>query len=216
MFVKPPKPSFPHDSDAKWSKWHWEDVVANWNWKGYEGKTFVVRVYSSCDEVKLFLNGKLLGVKSTNRSTRFMATFQVSYYPGILKAVGYSDNKEVSKAVLQTAKEVSQIQLSADRKKLDANGQDLTYVTVKLTDKNGVSNPNANNLLSFHINGPGSIVGIGNANPVSTESYQDLQHKAWKGRCLVIIKSKRKPGNIVLTVSSDGLTSKSINIQSGN
>ncbi len=214
LFVKPPHPSFPHDPNTKWSKWHWDDVVASWNWKGQEEKTFDVQVYSSCDTVRLFLNGKLLGVKPTNRSTKFMTTFKVPYHPGILKAVGYSDGEKVNETVLRTAKTVSQIQLSADRKVIHANGQDLSYITVVLNDANGIRNPDAENLLSFRLKGPGEIIGIGNANPVNTESYQDLQHKAWKGRCLVIVKSKKKAGNLKLTVASKGLPTASVSIKS--
>jgi len=48
-----------------WSKWEWHDVVADWNWKGYENKPLEVAVYSSCEQVELFLNGKSLGKRKT-------------------------------------------------------------------------------------------------------------------------------------------------------
>jgi beta-galactosidase len=73
-------------------------------------------------------------------------------------------------------------------------------------------NPKAENLVRFKIEGPGTIVGVGNANPVSTESYQQPQRKAWKGRCLVIVKSGKKDGNVNLKVTADGLTSASVQI----
>jgi beta-galactosidase len=77
---------------------------------------------------------------------------------------------------------------------------------VELTDANGIRNPKAENLLKFTIEG-GTIVGVGNANPVSLESYQLPQRKAWQGRCLVIVKSPDKAGRITLTVSASGLQS---------
>ena len=74
IFVKSPKPSFdPNPNRASWSKWHWFDVVANWNWKGFENKPMEVNVYSSCEEAELFLNDKSLGKKKTDRSTEFKA-----------------------------------------------------------------------------------------------------------------------------------------------
>ena len=74
IFVKPLQPSFPvNPKKESWSKWNWDDVVANWTWKGYEDSIFEVNIYSSCDEVELFLNNKSLGKKPTNRSTKFMA-----------------------------------------------------------------------------------------------------------------------------------------------
>jgi beta-galactosidase len=207
VFVKPPKPSFPLNPDKQsWSKWEWHDVVADWNWPGQENRPMEVSVYSSCPEVELFLNGKTLGKRQTSRDTKFMATWQVPYKPGVLKAVGYTNGKQTASSQLQTAKQVSKIKLSADRSTIKADGQDLSYITVELTDANGIRNPKAENLVKFKSEG-GTIVGVGNANPVSLESYQLPQHKAWQGRCLVIVKSPGKAGKITLTASASGLQS---------
>jgi beta-galactosidase len=199
-----------------WSKWHWLDAVSDWNWPGYENKPLQVSVYSSCDEVELFLNNKSLGKKKTDRSTEFMAIWDVPYQPGVLKAIGYKDKKQVNSATLPTANEVSQIKLQADRMKIKSDGQDLSYITVELTDANGIRNPKAENLFSFEIEGPGRIIGVGNANPVSLESYKLPQRKAWQGRCLVIIKSETDSGEINLKVTSDRLIPSEIRISSGN
>ena len=207
IFVKPPRPSFALNPDKQsWSKWEWHDVAVDWNWPGQENKPIEVSVYSSCTEVELFLNGRSLGKKQTNRDTKFMAAWQIPYQPGILKAVGYANSKAIASSQLQTAKQVSKIKLSADRSTIKANGQDLSYITVELTDANGTRNPKAENLLKFRIEG-GIIVGVGNANPVSLESYQLPQRKAWQGRCLVIVKSYDKAGKIILTASATGLQS---------
>ena len=141
VFVTPPQPSFPENAKREeWSKWHWFDAVDDWNWKGYEGKPLEVNVYSSCDEVELMLNGKSLGKKLSNRSTKFMAVWQVPYQAGKLTAVGYSGKKKVNISELQTAEEPLSIKLSADRATIKSNGQDLSYITLTLTDANGVRN----------------------------------------------------------------------------
>jgi beta-galactosidase len=211
VFVKPPQPSFPLNADKQsWSKWEWHDVVADWNWP--ENKPLEVSVYSSCDEVELFINDKSLGKKLTNRDSKFTATWNVPYQAGILKTVGYTNGKAVASSQLQTAKQVSKIKLSPDRSVINANGQDLSYVTVELVDANGVRNPKAENLVKFKVEG-GTIVGVGNANPMSLESYQLPQRKAWQGRCLVIVKSSEKAGNIKLTASTAGLQEQQIIIQ---
>ena len=213
VFVKPPTPGFPLNPEKQsWSKWEWHDVVADWNWKGYENKPLEVSVYSSCEEAELFLNGKSLGRKKTNRDTKFTANWNVAYQPGILKTVGYKNGKEVASSQLQTAKPVSKIKLSADRTTIAADGQDLCYITVELTDANGIRNPKAENLVKFKVSG-GSIAGVGNANPVSLESYQLPQRKAWQGRCLVIVRSSGKTTAITLTALVDGLPSSSIGIK---
>lgn len=215
IFVKPPQPTFEENPNRIfWSKWHWHDATADWNWKGYENQPVQISVYSSCEVVELFLNDKSLGKKKTDRSTEFIATWEVPYQAGELKAKGYKGKKQVNLAVLQTANEPSQIRLTADRYKISSDGQDLSYITVDLTDEKGVRNPKAENLIKFEVDGPGKIIGVGNANPVSLESYQLPQRKAWQGRCLVVIKSENKPGIIHLKASSKGLNTSEITINS--
>lgn len=143
-----------------------------------------------------------------------MAIWQVPYQPGTLKAIGYSETKPVNVSILKTAKAPALIKLSADRTQIHADNQDLSYVTVEITDVDGVRDPKAENLIKFQIQGQGTIVGVGNANPVSTESYQLPQRKAWKGRCLVIVKSTKQAGIIKLQAFSRGLKPASIIIHS--
>ena len=213
LFVKPPKPSFEENNNREsWSRWHWHDVVADWNWTGFENTPLEVTVYSSCEEVELFLNNQSIGRKKTSRSTEFKAVWNVPYSPGELKAVGYKGKKQVNTAILRSASEPVQIRLSADRDKLKVNGQDLCYVTVELMDKNGTRNPKAENLVTFEIEGPGSIVGVGNANPVSIESYQLPRRKAWQGRCMVVIQAGIQKGVIVLKAKSDGIKESVLSI----
>ena len=215
VFVTPPSPSFPiNPNKESWSIWEWHDVVDDWNWPGMEGQPMKVTVYSSCDMVELFLNGKSLGKKETSRATEFTAGWEVPYAPGELKAIGFNGKKKIATAVLQTAGEISAIKMSPDRSEIFADGQDLSYITVELTDANGVRNPKADNLVKFSIEGEGTIVGVGNANPVSIESNQLPQRKTWRGRCLVIIKSTGKPGTISLSAASEGLPSARTNITS--
>lgn len=215
IFVTPPAPSFePNPNRQSWSKWHWFDVVADWNWKGHESRPLRVDVYSSCEEAELLLNGKPLGRKRTDRSSKFTATWDVPYQPGELKAIGYRGGKQVSSAVLKSAGDVSQIALAADRDRITADGQDLSYVTVELRDASGTRHPKAEQVLSFKVDGPGTIAGVGNANPVSLESYQRPQRKAWQGRGLVIVKAGNTPGDIRLSVTSPGLPDKTITIRS--
>jgi beta-galactosidase len=214
VFVTPPVPTFPENPDKEpWSKWNWLDARSSWNWEGYENKPLEVTVYSSCPKVELFLNGKSLGKKTTDRSTKYMAFWNLPYEKGVLKAVGYdSINKIINSAQLVTASNPATIKLTADRTIIKANNQDLSYVTVELLDAKGILNPMAENLVQFKIDGPGTIAGVGNADPVSLESYQQPQRKAWRGKCLVIIKSGTSAGTIKLAAFAAGMTPASINI----
>lgn len=214
LFVQSPLPSFAHNPNkAENTKWNWHDVLADWNWQGYEGKAMEVEVYSSCDAVELFLNGKSLGKKITNRSTRFIATWSVPYKAGSLKAIGYMGKKKVQEKELNTATKPTNIKLMADKTIIKGDGQDLSFITVELMDEKGVRHPKAENLIRFELEGPGTIVGVANGNPVSLESFQQPQRKAWQGRCQVIIKAGKGAGKITLKAKAEGLQTAHINIE---
>lgn len=216
IFVRPPQPSFDKTNPDKkdWSKWEWQDVVANWNWSGHEDEPLEVEVYSACETAELLLNGKSLGKKETTRNTKWIAKWQVPYQPGVLKAIGFNGSKEEASWELITADKPSQIRLSADRSKILANDQDLSYITVEILDAHGVRHPNADNLVQFEIDGPGSIIAIGSSNPMGTESFRRPQRKAYQGRCLVIVKAESETGSIRLKASSDGLQPAQVTITS--
>lgn len=217
VFVTPPSPSFElNPTRADWSKWQWNDVRADWNHEGSENKSLDVVIYSSCDEVELFLNQQSLGKKPTNLNTKFLANWQVPYTAGQLKAVGYTAKKQVNTSVLQTAAKAQQLKISVDRNKIMADGQDLSYVSINLLDSKGTINPKAQNLVKFEITGPGQIVAVGNANPISLESYQIPQRKAYQGKCMVIIKSTHKAGKIILKAVADDMKPVEITIETSS
>jgi beta-galactosidase len=206
IFVQPPEPSFEENPDRRdWSKWHWQDVVDRWNWPGYENQPLQVEVYSAYEEVELLLNGNSLGKKPANRGTQWIARWSVPYTPGELEAVGYTNGEQADSWKLVTAAPPAQIALTADRKQLHANGQDLSYVLVELQDRDGIRNTLADNLVEFQISGPGTIAAVGSSDPMSTESFQQPRRKTYQGRCLLVVKSGREQGEIRLTASVDGL-----------
>jgi beta-galactosidase len=213
IFVKPPVPSFPEkDNRASWSKWHWHDHVSDWNWEGFENQNLEVNVYSGHEKVELFLNGESLGTKETNADNEFIAVWEVPYQPGELKAVARNGETVKAEHILNSAGSPSKILLTADRTKLLANRQDLSYITFELLDENGIRNPKAENLLQFELEGPGEIIAVASSNPMSTESFQQPQRKAWQGRGLVIVKSAKESGEITLRVKSDGLETAEVKL----
>jgi len=215
IFVKPPVPSFPEkENRASWSKWHWHDHVADWNWEGYENQKLEVNVYSGHEKVELFLNGESLGIKETNTDNEFIAVWEVPYQPGELKAVAKDGETVKAEHILATAGKPVKLNLSADRNSISATDQDLSYITFELVDENGIRNSKAENFLQFEIEGPGEIVAVASSNPMSTESFQQPQRKAWQGKGLVIVKSQKKAGEIVLRAKSDGIEPAEIKIES--
>jgi beta-galactosidase len=211
MAVKEPNPEPLEIKETWWSVWPtWE----SWTWPGFEGKNIQVEVYSKYPKVRLYLDNKLIGEQPTTIEQQFKATFSVPFSPGLLKAVGVENNAEMESTILQTAGDAAKIKLTADRKEILANGQDLSFVIVEITDKDGINQPNASNRLHFKIEGPGTIAGIDNADIKDTDPYVGNSRKAWKGRALVVLKSNHQAGEIKLSVTSNGLEEKSIIIKS--
>jgi beta-galactosidase len=205
----------PAGQTPKITLWGWPDVGANWTWPGKEGQTFKVDVYSAFEKVELFLNDKSLGVQPTTKAERFMTSFEVPYAPGELKAVGYSGDQPTANWSLKTCGAPSQVRLTADRAAIQADGNDLSYVTVEVLDAAGQVCPDAENVISFSVVGEGSLLAAGSGNPVSTESYRGSQRKVFRGRCLVVVKSSGKQGEIRLQALADGLNEAEVVIQAG-
>jgi beta-galactosidase len=187
-------------------------IFPHWNWKA--GQTIDVwAYYNNADEVELFLNNKSLGTKKkTGDSLHVM--WRVRYAPGTIKAVSRKNGRVVLTKEIKTAAEPAKIQLIADRKAINANGDDLSFITVKILDKKGNIVPNADNLVRFSIKGQGKLVGVDNGNPVSIESFKASERKAFNGLCLAIIQTNGKKGDIKVEASSHGLTSQSILLKS--
>lgn len=210
MAVREPKPEPLEIKETWWSVWPtWE----SWTWPGFEGRKLDVDVYSKYPKVRLYFNDKLLEEKPTTVNQEFKATFSVPYTPGTLKAVGVENDKEIESTTLQTSGSAAKVRLIADRKQLLPNGQDLSYVSIEITDKDGVLQPNASDRLQFKIEGPGVIAGVDNANVKDTDPYIGNSRKAWHGRAMVVIRSTHNAGDIKLTVSSERFSYTSIIIK---
>ncbi len=212
MAVREPNPGDGEINLTSWAVWPtWE----SWTWDGFEGQNIDVEIYSKYPKVRLYLNDVLLGEKNTTQNEAFKATFTVPYQPGTLKAVGIDGGAEVETTTLKTAGPASKVKLTADRSSIQADGQDLVYVTVELTDDEGNVQPNAEDKLVFKVEGGGEIVGVDNANLKDTDPYVATSRKAWKGRALVVIKSDKNGGAITLRVGSGAAadaTLKAINL----
>ena len=128
--------------------------------------------------------------------------------------VAFQGGKTIAEAVLRTAGEPAQVRLTADRTSLRADGQDLAFVTVETVDGNGQANPNADHLVSFAVAGPGTIAAVGNGDMTSEEPYQGNRRKLFHGKALVVVRSPRTAGTLILTASAPGLKEAVIRIVS--
>jgi len=193
--------------------WGVAPTIQSWTWPGQEGKALQVDVYAGTEKVRLYLDGKLLGEMPTGREQQFKATFSVRYQPGTLKAVGVNGDKSVAESVLTTSGEPAQLRLTADRAALHADGQDLSFITVEALDAKGRLQPNADQMITFQISGPGVIAAVGNGDGTSDEPYQGSQRKLFQGRAQVIVRASKTPGEIQVKATAPGLSSAQQSIE---
>jgi beta-galactosidase len=206
-------------------------VPQNWNLQGHEGETWPVFAYSNADEVELFLNGKSLGRKKRfaemfempvnakisqdgKFATKYRFVWQVPYQPGTLKAIAYSGGKQVAVQEVRTSGAPARIKLSADRRVIRADEDDLSYITVRIEDKNGNLCPIADNLVHFSVSGVGDIAGVDNGNAATTEPFHADHRKAFNGLALLIVRSRAMAGRIHVVATSDGLGQAQLDVQS--
>src|SRR5205085_10871450 len=132
-----------------------------------------------------------------------------------LKVVAYKNGKHWAEDVVKTAGAASRLMLKADRATIKADGDDLSFVTVSMTDKDGLFVPRSKNHVRFEVSGPGEIVAVDNGDPTSHEPFQAAEHSAYNGLCLVIVRAKPgQSGRIRLRAESDGLTGAEVTITS--
>ena len=195
------------------SAWGWPDEVPSYTFPGDEGKTMQVHVYTTYPTVRLQLNGKTIGEENASAQTKLTATFNIVYQPGILKAIALQNGVPVDSVILQTAGRSAQIRLTADRKTIHSDRNDLSYVTVEIVDGNGHLVPDAVIPLDFTIKGAGEIIAAANANPADMESFQQPHHQTFRGKCLIIVRPNGKAGTISLKANGKGLKSNELVIK---
>jgi beta-galactosidase len=190
-------------------------ILPHWTWPERVGEVTPVHVFTSGDEAELFVNGKSQGRRAQAPYQYRLRWDYVSYEPGELKVVAYKNGKEWATASMQTADAPARLELAADRPKIRADGRDLSFVTVRVADEDGLTAPRADNRIQFTLEGPGEMVATDNGDPTSFESFQSHERKAFNGYCLVIVRGKAgQPGKIVLRAESASLQATSVTMQS--
>ena len=193
---------FPKDSyymyQSEWTEKPVLHLFPHWNW--IEGQTIDMWCYyNQADEVELFINGKSQGVRKKSDSHQYHVMWRVTFEPGEVKVVARKDGKHVREQVIRTAGAPDHIRLTSDRNAIYANGKSLAFVTVEIVDKDGNVCPNAENQVFFTVEGNATIAGVDNGLQTSMERFKADNRKAFAGKCLVVLQSKKKPGNIRLT-----------------
>jgi beta-galactosidase len=211
---------FPKDSYYLYqSRWRPNVPVAHilpqWNWPNRIGQITPVHVYTSGDSAELFLNGKSLGLKKKNQFEYRLRWDDVVYEPGELKVVAYKNGRKWATDIVKTTGLPAKLMLQADRNKITADGQDLSFISVTIVDKNGLLIPRSKNHIEFALKGPGKIIAVDNGDATSFEPFQANERNAYNGRALVIVRSEAGvPGVIVLKAASSRLASAECKLKS--
>jgi beta-galactosidase len=181
-------------------------LLPHWTWPERVGQVTPVHVFTSGDEAEVFLNRRSLGRKKKGVFEYRLRWDEVVYEPGKLEVVAYKNGKEWARDEVRTAGEAAKVALTVDRAVIDADGRDLAFVTVRVTDKDGLTAPRADHQLRFTVEGAGEFVASDNGDPRSFEEFPQPTRKAFSGLCLVIVRGKSgQTGEIKVTVSGDGL-----------
>ena len=206
---------FPKDRfylyQSRWTTKPMVHLLPHWNWAGMEGKPIPVMCYTNAEEVELFLNGKSLGRKKRfsepvelpvgnnagangKFQSKYRLMWQVPYAPGTLKAVAYQGGKSIATTEVKTAGAPARVVLVPDRAAISADGEDLSFVTVRVEDKDGNFCPMADNLVKFKLDGPAKIAGVDNGNPATVEPFQADYRRAFNGLALADCAQRTRQG----------------------
>ena len=213
------------------SQWNKADatlhMLPHWNWEGREGETTPVFVYTSYPCAELFVNGVSQGRRTfaepdgqtPSLGEKAMKRFrlmwdEVEYQPGELKVVAYNtEGQAVAEKTIRTAGKASAIRLTPDRNVLKADGEDLCFINVSLTDKDGNPVPDDSRLVKVKVSGAGAFKAIANGDPTCLESFQQPQMHLFSGQLTVLVQSSTTPGEITVEVSGKGVRKATVTLK---
>lgn len=192
---------FPKDSyymyQSEWTDKPVLHLFPHWNW--LDGQTIDMWCYyNQADEVELMINGKSQGVRKKDEH-HYHVMWRVVFEPGEVCVIARKDGKEVRRQTIKTAGAPHHINLSSNRMTMNADGKCLAFVTVDVVDKDGNICPYAENQIFFDVSGAADIAGVDNGCQTSLERFKADNRKAFAGKCLLVLKSKKSPGKVMIS-----------------
>ncbi len=188
-------------------------ILPHWSWPDRVGEVTPVHVFTSGDEAELFVNGKSQGRRKKAPYEYRLRWDYVNYEPGEVRVVAYKGGKEWARDSVKTAQAAAALQASADRTTIGADGRDLSFISVRVVDANGVPVPRAGDRVRFTVEGPGELVATDNGDPTSFEPFQSPQRKAFNGQVLAIVRAKPgQRGAITVRAAADGMRPATVSL----
>lgn len=196
--------------------WRTTDAVPSWSWRGADGRTAEIEVYSDGDMVELLLDGTRIGRKPAGRRRGYVARFRTSYRPGRLVAVAYRNGKEIGRSTLRSAVGPLSLRLISDKQALAADGQDLAHLSIELVDAAGVIDSLASDRLTVVVEGAGVLAGLGSGANAPLDSYSGSVTSTFQGRALAVIRSNGEAGEVRVSVSGAAFGDHSVVLSASN
>ena len=203
------------------SHWRKDDatlhVLPHWTFPERVGETTPVYCYTSWPSAELFVNGKSQGRIVKNPGTRLdryrLRWNNVKYEPGEIKVVAYDyDGTPRGEKIVRTAGAPTRIVLKADRNRISSKGEDLSFVTVSVVDKNGTPCPTATNKMKFEVSGAGKYRAACNGDATSLVAFNSTEMPLFSGELVVVVEGLKR-GTAMLSVSADGLPTAKLPIE---
>lgn len=185
-------------------KWRATDAVRSWTWPDQEGKTTDIEVYTGAATVELMQDGALsLGRQNVMDC---MAKFQTIYKPGKLEAIAYDENgSEIGRDELVTAADDTRLTISAENPVIKADGEDLAYIRVEITDHAGIRKMLSDKKVKISVSGKGTLAAVGSAACRTEERYLGKSFTTHNGSMIAIVRSNGERGAICISAESEGL-----------
>lgn len=189
-------------------------ILPHWTWPDRVGQITPVHVFSAADEAELFLNGISRGRKKRGEFEYRFRWDEIVYEPGELYVVTYKDGKEWARDAKQTAGEATQLRITADRETIKGDGLDLSFLTVEVLDGKGNVVPEADNAITFEVQGVGELVATDNGDPRDRTAFPSKERNAFSGLALAIVKAQAgECGTITVSATAQGLTSTRVHLK---
>ncbi len=181
---------FRRDHPVRPQAWTWTDSLASWTWDLEQGSPITVEAYADADEIAFHVNGVEAARGVVGAELPYFAKADVPYSPGTVEAVAIKGGVEVGRCELQSAGAVARIGLSADRKEIAANSQELVYIEISLEDASGRTNTASDANVAVAIEGPASLQGLGSAIPKTEDASPFLGDNCltYRGRALAAVR----------------------------
>ncbi len=181
------------------------DSIRSWTWEGFEGRDAIVEVHADATRVELLLNGVSVGTEPAGPKKGYRTHFTVPYRPGELTAIAYdSAGREIGRDALASARHGLRLKVASETEALAADGHDLAYLPIELTDDDGVLRPLADREVHVAVSGAGRLLGFGSAQPITAEGFSSDRHSTYYGRALAVVRAGHDAGEVSVTVSADG------------